>query len=117
MGTCRTSHLSVLSNPLNTQGPDVQCYITRVASHPERLEYIYFNTVLLLRAISRMTPYLEQYDYFHGTSDAHIDEAKRNLEKVVDIAQRVGRFDESQMFTGLAAIVRSFLHNYRTGLK
>ncbi|KAJ3887831.1 endoplasmic reticulum Oxidoreductin 1-domain-containing protein [Lentinula edodes] len=96
--------LDYLDQTTGEWGPDVQCYITRVASHPERLEYIYFNTVLLLRAISRMTPYLEQYDYFHGTSDAHIDEAKRNLEKVVDIAQRVGRFDESQMFTGLAAI-------------
>ncbi|KAJ3813980.1 endoplasmic reticulum Oxidoreductin 1-domain-containing protein [Lentinula aff. lateritia] len=96
--------LDYLDQTTGKWGPDVQCYITRVASHPERLEYIYFNTVLLLRAISRMTPYLEQYDYFHGISDAHIDEAKRNLEKVVDIARRVGRFDESQMFTGLAAI-------------
>ncbi|KAF8824818.1 hypothetical protein HHX47_DHR7000111 [Lentinula edodes] len=96
--------LDYLNQTTGEWGPDVQCYITRVASHPERLEYIYFNTVLLLRAISRMTPYLEQYDYFHGTSDTQIDEAKRNLEKVVDIARRVGRFDESQMFTGLAAI-------------
>ncbi|KAJ3983831.1 endoplasmic reticulum Oxidoreductin 1-domain-containing protein [Lentinula detonsa] len=95
--------LDYLNQATGEWGPDIQCYIARVASHPERLEYIYFNTVLLLRAVSRMTPYLKQYDYFHGISQTEIGEAKRSLERVVDIAQHVGKFDESQMFNGLDA--------------
>ncbi|KAJ3972099.1 endoplasmic reticulum Oxidoreductin 1-domain-containing protein [Lentinula raphanica] len=96
--------LDHLNQTTGEWGPDLQCYITRVASHPERLEYIYFNAVLLLRAVSRMTPYLTQYDYFQGVSQEQIGEAKRNLEKVVDIARQAGRFDESRMFSGLDAI-------------
>ena len=30
-------------------GPNLQCFISRIASHPERLENIYFNSILLLR--------------------------------------------------------------------
>ncbi|KAJ3816377.1 hypothetical protein F5880DRAFT_1451222, partial [Lentinula raphanica] len=75
-------------------GPDLQCYITRVASQPERLEYIYFNAVLLLRAVSGITPYLTQYDYFQGVTQELFGEAKWNLDNVVDITQHTGRFDE-----------------------
>ncbi|KAJ3753086.1 hypothetical protein EV360DRAFT_74797 [Lentinula raphanica] len=68
-------------------------YIYTFKSRPpqfnhRRMEYIYSNAVLLLRAASRMTPYLMQ----------------QNLEKVVDIAWQAVRFDESWMFDGLDAI-------------
>ncbi|KAJ3832668.1 hypothetical protein F5878DRAFT_503333, partial [Lentinula raphanica] len=75
-------------------GPNLQCYITRVASQPERLEYIYFTTVLLLCAVSQITLYLMQYDYFQGITQEPFGELKWNLDKVVVIAQHAGRFDE-----------------------
>ena len=83
-----------------SQGPNLQCFINRVAAYPERLQYIYFNVVLLLRAVSRLGPYLQAYDYC-GT-EAHEDDAFTldKLNKVINIAQTVGKFDETVLFRG-----------------
>jgi ERO1-like protein beta len=88
------------------QGPNLQCFINRVASHPERLQYIYFDTVLLLRAVARIAPYLSSYDYC--STGAHEDDAETALKvkKVVDVATKLGRFDESVLFRGENANVR-----------
>jgi ERO1-like protein beta len=82
------------------QGPDLQCYVTRIASHPERLQYIYFNTVLLLRAVARLGPYLSAYDYC--ASGTHEDDVATysHLEKVLQIAKVAGKFDETALFKG-----------------
>ncbi|KAH9978619.1 endoplasmic oxidoreductin [Lactifluus volemus] len=81
-------------------GPDLQCYVTRIASHPERLQYIYFNTVLLLRAVARLGPYLSAYDYCaSGTHEEDVLTYSR-LEKVLEIAQLAGKFDETSLFKG-----------------
>ncbi|KAF8517649.1 endoplasmic oxidoreductin [Gautieria morchelliformis] len=74
-------------------GPNLQCFIDRIASHPERLHHIYFNTVLLLRAVARLSPYLGAYDYCSTPQG-------QGLEAVMEIAKRVGRFDESVLFKG-----------------
>ncbi len=34
-------------------GPNLDCFIARIAQHPERLQNVYFNYVLLLRALAR----------------------------------------------------------------
>ncbi|KZT26702.1 endoplasmic oxidoreductin [Neolentinus lepideus HHB14362 ss-1] len=81
-------------------GPNLACFINRVAAHPERLQYIYFNTVLMLRAVSRLGPYLSAYDYC--SSGTHEDD-KRTLDvvgRVVGLAREAGRFDESVLFRG-----------------
>src|SRR6266478_3301929 len=87
------------------QGPDLQCYVSRIASHPERLQYIYFNTVLLLRAVARLGPYLSAYDYC--ASGAHEDDAitYSRLEKILEIAGVAGKFDETALFRGESANV------------
>lgn len=71
-----------------------------MASHPERLQYIYFDTVLVLRAVARIAPYLSAYDYC--STGTHEDDAETGVKvkKVVDIAARVGRFDETALFRG-----------------
>ncbi|KAE8213930.1 hypothetical protein CF327_g2645 [Tilletia walkeri] len=35
--------------------PNLECFVTRIAQHPERLQNVYFNYVLLLRALSRLS--------------------------------------------------------------
>ncbi|KIK99082.1 hypothetical protein PAXRUDRAFT_823187 [Paxillus rubicundulus Ve08.2h10] len=93
--------------------PNLECFVTRVASHPERLQYIYFNTVLLLRAVARISPYLSQYDYcsvsrsslvpHDPTHPFDFGEELRTLmrlDNVMDIAKRVGKFDERVLFRG-----------------
>ncbi|KAI0266792.1 endoplasmic oxidoreductin [Gloeopeniophorella convolvens] len=81
-------------------GNDLQCYVTRIASHPERLQYIYFNTVLLLRAVARLGPYLSAYDYC--ASGTHEEDATTYdlLGKVIEISTVAGKFDETSLFKG-----------------
>ncbi|QRW08041.1 endoplasmic oxidoreductin-1 [Ceratobasidium sp. AG-Ba] len=86
--------------------PDLQCYIDRVASHPERLQNIYFNAVLMLRALRKVGPYLAAYDICSGN---HEEEQRTRflLYNVLDIAGEAGKFDESTLFKGAdAAILR-----------
>jgi ERO1-like protein beta len=85
--------------------PDLQCFISRVAAFPERLQYIYFDAVLMLRAVARIAPYLSSYDYC--STGTHEDDAQTlaKMGRVVDIASRVGRFDETVLFRGANAQV------------
>lgn len=50
-----------LNQTTGVWGPNLQCFVNRIAMHPERLQHIYFNNVLLLRALSRIGPYLSTY--------------------------------------------------------
>ncbi|KAJ3568857.1 hypothetical protein NP233_g5439 [Leucocoprinus birnbaumii] len=81
-------------------GPNLNCFIDRVASHPERLQYIYFNTILLLRAAHRLGPYLSAFDYC--STGKHEDDAETwgHLAKVLQIAKDAGKFDETVLFRG-----------------
>lgn len=83
-----------------SQGPNLPCFVNRVASHPERLQYIYFNTVLLLRAVARIGPYLQAYDYCSSGTHEEDAETMRMLGKVIGIAGDVGKFDETVLFRG-----------------
>ncbi|RUS18101.1 hypothetical protein BC937DRAFT_89148 [Endogone sp. FLAS-F59071] len=49
-------------------GPNLECFITRVGLHPERLQNVYFNYVLLLRALTKLAGYLEGYNFCTGDS-------------------------------------------------
>jgi ERO1-like protein beta len=89
----------------------LQCFIDRVAAHPERLKYIYFNTILMLRAVSRLTPYLEAYDYC--ATGNHEDDVSTldHLKKITDISKAAGRFDEGVLFRGENANVSAQSHS------
>lgn len=90
---------------------NIECFTSRVASYPERLQYIYFNTVLLLRAVARVAPYLSAYDYCaesliapgHVPSRSEVVQEIQTLtrlESVLGIAKHVGKFDERMFFQG-----------------
>lgn len=101
-----TTHICAenLNQQTGEWGADLQCYVDRVASHPERLQNIYFNTVLLLRALRKVGPYLSAYNICSGD----LEEEKRTrflLNNVLDIAGDVGKFDESMLFKGADAKV------------
>jgi len=82
------------------QSPNLKCFINRVASHPERLQYIYFDTILLLRAVARLGPYLSAFDYCSTGKHEDDVETLQTLSKVIDIARNVGKFDETVLFRG-----------------
>jgi len=101
--------LATLSRVLScfAKGSNLNCFINRVASHPERLQYIYFNTILLLRAVHRLGPYLSAFDYC--STGKHDDDAETwdRLGKVLTIAKDTGKFDETVLFRGENANVSS----------
>ncbi|ORX37674.1 endoplasmic reticulum Oxidoreductin 1-domain-containing protein [Kockovaella imperatae] len=93
--------------------PNLQCFINRLATHPERLSNVYFNAVLLLRAVARAGPYLEKYDIGTAPSLRYTDErsvarraedhqARQTLKEVLGLADgEMGKgFDESDFFAG-----------------
>ncbi|KAF8342179.1 uncharacterized protein EI90DRAFT_3150264 [Cantharellus anzutake] len=76
-------------------GPNLQCFANRIALHPERLQHLYFNNVLLLRAVSRVGPYLSAYSL-----DDEEKGADELLDNVLNIAKSAGAFDETALFRG-----------------
>ncbi|GAA5907739.1 hypothetical protein JCM5296_007457 [Sporobolomyces johnsonii] len=80
--------------------PNLDCFITRIGQHPERLENMYFTYVLLLRALSRSGPQLlrtlEDTASEPGTIEA--------LRELVEVANGCpSTFDETSMFSGAEA--------------
>ncbi|KAK7053481.1 endoplasmic oxidoreductin-1 [Paramarasmius palmivorus] len=92
--------MEYLNQTTGEWGPNLECFVQRVASHPERLQYIYFNTVLMLRAVARLGPYLSAYDYCSTGNHEDEVETKHMLSNVISIAQKAGRFDETVLFRG-----------------
>ena len=61
---------------------------------------MYFNTVLLLRAVSRLGPYLSAYDYCSTGTHEEDAQTKNILGNIISTAHQVGKFDEKLMFVG-----------------
>ncbi|KAI4149484.1 MAG: hypothetical protein L6R39_002493 [Caloplaca ligustica] len=80
-------------------GPNLQCYIDRLATHPERVSNLYFNYALLLRAVTKLRTYLRNYTFCSGdpTQDAA---TKQKILHLADsaAAHQPRIFDESIMF-------------------
>lgn len=93
--------------------PNLECFINRIASHPERLQNMYFNLALLLRAVDRAGPYLASYDVCTGEAelDRGAEEEVKRVVEAVGLAaggEKGGRvFDERELFRGEDATVRS----------
>jgi ERO1-like protein alpha len=99
--------------------PNLQCFISRLATHPERLSNVYFNAVLLLRAVARAAPYLEAYDIGTAPIGKLLDEAgqakkvedgkaRESMKEVLGLAGANGMergFDEGDFFAGEDALV------------
>jgi hypothetical protein len=80
---------------------------------------VYFNAVLLLRAVARAAPYLEAYDIGVAPSGKNLDarglelkeqdqNAKKDFKDVLDLARQGGLengFDEGDFFAGPDAVV------------
>lgn len=76
---------------------------------------MYFNAVLLLRAVARIGPYLSAYDYCGGIGNHETDPyTLAELNSVINIAQNVGKFDEKALFRGPNAEVG--IHFLQLGL-
>jgi hypothetical protein len=86
-----------------TWAPNLQCFLTRIAQHPERLQNVYFNYVLLLRALARAGDYIDAFVLRPG--DAIADASTRDLLSSLVQQARASppSFDERTMFHGADA--------------
>lgn len=83
----------------------MDCFVNRIGSHPERLQNVYFTYALLLRAVKKVGPYLEQYDFRTGSNEE--DEKTRFM--VQDLIKSTdscpSTFNEKLMFNGPGSYV------------
>lgn len=80
--------------------PNLECFITRIAEHPERLQNVYFDYVLLLRALSRLSDSSENFSLRSGDS-IEDPSAVAQLDQLISDARACPTtFDERQMFNG-----------------
>lgn len=87
--------------------PNLECFLSKLSpsEYPERIPNIYFNTVLLLRAVSRISPFLKTYDYCSSGTHEEDDETLNILGNVAEVARQAGRFDEGGLFKGMDSVV------------
>ncbi|KAG0340041.1 hypothetical protein BG000_000833 [Podila horticola] len=79
-------------------GPNLDCFISRVGMHPERLENIYFDYVVLLRAMTKISNYLAGYEFCTG-DDAVDQNIMTVIHELVDLVkQSPPAFDEKLLF-------------------
>ncbi|KAK4565582.1 endoplasmic oxidoreductin-1 [Recurvomyces mirabilis] len=79
-------------------GPNLQCYKDRLHNHPERISNLYFNYALVLRAVSKLRDYVQDYTFCTGDSaqDAKTKNMIRQLADNIPPGPQI--FDESIMF-------------------
>lgn len=77
--------------------PNLECFITRIGEHPERLQNVYFTYVVLLRALAKSGPQLVRT---LGATAGDRDTVDR-FEHLLQLAQGCPTtFDEGSMFSG-----------------
>ncbi|KAF9277448.1 hypothetical protein BGZ68_009292 [Mortierella alpina] len=79
-------------------GPNLDCFISRVGVHPERLENIYFDYAVVLRAMTKISDYLAGYEFCTG--DESVDRnVKTVVTELVDLVKKCPpTFDEKLLF-------------------
>lgn len=87
-------------------GPNLDCFVSRIGRYPERLQNIYFNYVLLLRAITKLSPYLGTYDFCSGEAAEEVKIRTLVKEMVSTSLACPATFDEKVMFSSPHAKVR-----------
>jgi ERO1-like protein alpha len=101
--TSITVHLAydyLLDRENSVWGPNLTVFHDRVAKFPDRIKNLYFLYAFVLRAVSKLSPYLAEYPY--NLRDANEQNKLKNL---MDNLQKITyscpvTFDESQMFQG-----------------
>ncbi|BFZ55982.1 endoplasmic oxidoreductin-1 [Savitreella phatthalungensis] len=99
-------------NPLSgAWSPNGTCFDQRLRDYPQRINNIFFNYVLLSRAIGKVQPALSHFNYCAG--DIQLD--KMTSEKVKAVAMRAAevRFDERPLFVGDEDLKQDFRNRFR----
>ncbi|KAJ9078750.1 endoplasmic oxidoreductin-1 [Entomophthora muscae] len=79
---------------------NLECFVSRVGSFPDRLENMYFDYVILLRAITKVSRYLKNYSYC-GSEPEQDKLIKKHLARISKTTRSCpDTFDEKALFQG-----------------
>jgi ERO1-like protein beta len=92
-------------------GPNLDCFINRFRGHPERIQNIYFNYAILLRAVSKLKNYLPQYTFCSGDHLQNRLTKAKMLKLANTIPSEPMIFDEQKMFQEEAAVLKEEFRN------
>jgi ERO1-like protein alpha len=97
-----SAHLTndyLLDAERNIWGPNLPLFRERLGRHPNRIMNLYFTYVFVLRAVTKLTPYLVTYNY---SQDLHTTQEIRavmmQLQNITFSCPHT--FDETQLFQG-----------------
>ncbi|WFD36698.1 endoplasmic oxidoreductin-1 [Malassezia cuniculi] len=78
--------------------PNLECFISRISQHPERLQNVYFNYVLILRALAKAGEFIDNFGLLPG-DEIRDPETKKQLADLLHAAQQSQpSFDEHKLF-------------------
>lgn len=81
-------------------GPNLECFVSRVGAHPDRLENIFFDYSILVRAVTKLSGYLRDYEFCTGNPDEDT-KVKAMVDKLIEVSSKSPAiFDEKAMFVG-----------------
>ncbi|KAI9478755.1 MAG: endoplasmic reticulum oxidoreductin 1 [Benjaminiella poitrasii] len=81
-------------------GPNLDCFVNRIGSHPERLQNVYFTYALLLRAVNKIGPYLDKYEYRTGSVEEDLKTRSMVHDLIESTVSCPSTFNEHLMFKG-----------------
>ncbi|KAG4302271.1 hypothetical protein PCANB_001474 [Pneumocystis canis] len=88
-----------------------QCFMERVGNHSDRIENIYFNYVLILRALGKLRNYLKNYTFCEGDLNSNMITKYKVNELIRKITIFPKLFDEKLMFDTLHDSQAIYLKN------
>jgi hypothetical protein len=100
MHTSISTHIckEYLNQTTGEWGPNLQCYKERLHRHADRVSNLYFNYALVLRAVTKLGPSLEDYTFCSGDPTQDFI-TKSKVQALISQAGTVPQiFDESLMF-------------------
>ncbi|KAG1453697.1 hypothetical protein G6F56_007505 [Rhizopus delemar] len=103
-----------LNQETGSWGPNLNCFVDRIGSHPERLQNIYFTYAVLLRAVNKIGPYLKHYE-FRAENIQEKDTSHLVQDLIKSTSSCPPTFDEKIMFQGAEAQVlkQEFKEHFR----
>lgn len=78
--------------------PNLQCFMERVGNYSDRIENIYFNYVLVLRALAKLNKYLKNYTFCEGDIQSNMITKSKVDQLIRKVSSIPKLFDEKLMF-------------------
>ncbi|KAG0212018.1 hypothetical protein BGX33_003905 [Mortierella sp. NVP41] len=84
-------------------GPNLDCFVSRVGAHPDRLENVFFDYSILVRAVTKLSGYLRDYEFCTGNPEEDT-KVKAMVDRLIEVSKKSPAiFDEKAMFVGPGA--------------